>query len=942
MGEGHAGTGEHTTRIESSGDASAAVRDDASGGGVGDDAVQTGGVQTAEDAQTLFTHTETANAERSLESAAESSKSKPPPPTPVGGPERSTPTTRAQSQSQSSAQTERETPIRLARQLSRQAGDFLQEAGATVTASPAVRRAREGIEKLQSASGKVLPTKRGSFLSKDTGTGNLRVGGRAIRVKEPGTELLACTGHVFVFGDLNYRVDPGAVVAGKWGAMWKKTNGAASGSIAAAVAGLAAKSAKKKAVADAFQATSPSSGKGARPANAEDLGSNPAGSNVSSVSNTPVAPRSPRLSVASVGSRGAVSGAVTPGGGGSDADDAFNSQAWVEGWRAVATLVENNDWVSLRRGDQLARELRAGLVLHGFREGELGFRPTFKLDVGGGKVGGGKKGGGKKEEADPGVKEESSVVSAVSKAYSRKRVPSWCDRVVFTSLPGGGSSSSASRVNVVTYGACHGLQTSDHAPVFASLEVACRGVARPDSPIFDDSYPAPGDDESGANKSPWEGRLRHTPERVKRLGGEGGAGARLVSTAPPAAATVHIRGFRVTAERFQKLDQKLDSKLDAGAKETAPETAPETTTLSTPKPPTRPPETHKEDRDAHASASDAAATSDVDAAAAALRKLASVVSDRNARSDSSYSLPAVTVHVSCEGGVVVTSPEAPGDRSASVADVRAAKPPSEVNTPGPREDVNFINAYDSDDEAARAAYGSLEMVWSDDAMPSVTLGPVEADARGVNTGGRTFEGSSDEKNASSNTDSPTKQRGRLGNPVRAAGRLLAGARRASRDSNRSGRGTPIGTGSEPSSRRVSLDDSSSIDDLKSSDASAHAAALARGIEALTVSSGDDTSARKNTWTRRARVASLGERHAVVTVCVDGVAVGSASVSLFEPCLNALSEIQPTREVSDDTDVLVRSADCAFVVPLTRCGRLFGRVEGTVSIATPGGPDAHHA
>ena len=968
MGEGHAGTGEHTTRIESSG-GDALVRDDASGGGVGDDAVQTAGVQTtAEDAQTLFTHTES-----SLESAAESSKSKPPPPTPVGGPERSTPTTRAQSQSQSSAQIERETPIRLARQLSRQAGDFLQEAGATVTASPAVRRAREGIEKLQRLSrssrdsreapesGKVLPTKRGSFLSKDTGTGNLGVGGRAIRVKEPGTELLACTGHVFVFGDLNYRVDPGAVVAGKWGAMWKKTNGAASGSIAAAVAGLAAKSAKKKAVADAFQATSPSSGKGARPTNAEDLGSNPAGSGGpgSSVTNTPVAPRSPRLSVASVGSRGAVSGAVTPGGGGSDADDAFNSQAWVEGWRAVATLVENSDWPALRRGDQLARELRAGLVLHGFREGELGFRPTFKLDTGGGKVGGGKK-GGKKEEADPGVKEDSSVVSAV-KSYSRKRVPSWCDRVVFTSLPGGGSSSSA-RVNVVTYGACHGLQTSDHAPVFASLEVACRGVAPPDSPIFDDSYPGPGNDESGANKSPWEGRLRHTPERVKRLGGEGGAGARLVPTAPPAAATVHIRGFRVTAERFQKLDQKLDSKLDSGAKETAPETAPETTTLSTPKPPTRPPETHKEDRDNHASASDAAATSDVDAAAAALRKLAAVLSDRNARSDSSYALPAVTVHVSCEGGVVVTSPEAPGDRSASVADVRAAKPPSEVNTPGPREDVNFI-AYDSDDEA-RAAYGSLEMVWSDDAMPSVTLGPVEADARGVNTGGRTFEGSSDEKNASSNTDSPTKQRGRLGNPVRAAGRLLAGARRASRgDSNRSGRGTPIGTGSEPSSRRVSLDNSSSIDDLKSSDASAHAAALARGIEALTVSSGDDTSTR-NTWTRRARVASLGERHAVVTVCVDGVAVGSASVSLFEPCvsLNAGSRIR-TRDVSDDTDVLVsddtdvlvsddadvlvsddadvlvRSADCAFVVPLTRCGRLFGRVEGTVSIATPGGLDA---
>ena len=64
--------------------------------------------------------------------------------------------------------------------------------------------------------------------------------------------------------------------------------------------------------------------------------------------------------------------------------------------------------------------------------------------------------------------------------------------------------------------------------------------------------------------------------------------------------------------------------------------------------------------------------------------------------------------------------------------------------------------------------------------------------------------------------------------------------------------------------------------------------------------------------------------------------------LFEPCLNALSKVHPTGDVSDDTEDTVRSADCAFVVPLTRCGRVIGRVEGTVSIATPGGSDAHHA
>ena len=37
----------------------------------------------------------------------------------------------------------------------------------------------------------------------------------------PPLELLACTAHVFVFGDLNYRVDPGAVTGTGWGTAWK-------------------------------------------------------------------------------------------------------------------------------------------------------------------------------------------------------------------------------------------------------------------------------------------------------------------------------------------------------------------------------------------------------------------------------------------------------------------------------------------------------------------------------------------------------------------------------------------------------------------------------------------------------------------------------------------------------------------------------------------------
>ena len=70
----------------------------------------------------------------------------------------------------------------------------------------------------------------------------------------PPLELLACTAHVFVFGDLNYRVDPGAVTGTGWGTAWKKSNDAPSGSIAAAVAGLANKKAKRRDAAAAFAA----------------------------------------------------------------------------------------------------------------------------------------------------------------------------------------------------------------------------------------------------------------------------------------------------------------------------------------------------------------------------------------------------------------------------------------------------------------------------------------------------------------------------------------------------------------------------------------------------------------------------------------------------------------------------------------------------------------
>jgi hypothetical protein len=57
-----------------------------------------------------------------------------------------------------------------------------------------------------------------------------------------------------VFGDLNYRIDPGVVTGIGWNTMWKKGNDAASGSIAAGLQVLAAKTTKSKSTKAAFAA----------------------------------------------------------------------------------------------------------------------------------------------------------------------------------------------------------------------------------------------------------------------------------------------------------------------------------------------------------------------------------------------------------------------------------------------------------------------------------------------------------------------------------------------------------------------------------------------------------------------------------------------------------------------------------------------------------------
>jgi hypothetical protein len=259
-------------------------------------------------------------------------------------------------------------------------------------------------------------------------------------------ELLACTDHVFVFGDLNYRVDPGAVENDSsssaekrlkklgWGARWKKTNDAPSGSLVAAVAGLAKKTEKRKNADAAFRRNA-----------AKEVAAPKSAEGVETAMHPADASESEELK--------------------NDADDVSGSAAamtrWVEGWLAVADLAALGRFDALAEGDQLRREMSRGRALRGFVEAPITFAPTFKLETSSSQETRG-------AEEDPGGRGDVDVGlprSVLSREYARKRIPSWCDRVLVRSL------AKARACRFLTYASCPGVRSSDHAPVYASCEL---------------------------------------------------------------------------------------------------------------------------------------------------------------------------------------------------------------------------------------------------------------------------------------------------------------------------------------------------------------------------------------------------------------------------------------------------------------------------------------
>ncbi|PXF46112.1 Phosphatidylinositol 3,4,5-trisphosphate 5-phosphatase 1 [Gracilariopsis chorda] len=103
----------------------------------------------------------------------------------------------------------------------------------------------------------------------------------------------------------------------------------------------------------------------------------------------------------------------------------------------VTELIAKKRFLDLSSFDELRREMESNTVFGGFTEGKLGFAPTFKVVRGQQKV-----------------------------DYQLSRVPGYCDRILWHSLP-----MHRNHVRLREYEAIPEIDTSDHKPVYASFDL---------------------------------------------------------------------------------------------------------------------------------------------------------------------------------------------------------------------------------------------------------------------------------------------------------------------------------------------------------------------------------------------------------------------------------------------------------------------------------------
>jgi phosphatidylinositol-3,4,5-trisphosphate 5-phosphatase 2 len=105
--------------------------------------------------------------------------------------------------------------------------------------------------------------------------------------------------------------------------------------------------------------------------------------------------------------------------------------------------IEAKSYQSLLKHDQLEVEQKQGKAFFLFKEEEINFPPTYRHQRG-----------------TRGIYEYKKF----KKTGLRINVPSYCDRVLWSSFPGTNISNSS-------YGCTDDIMTSDHSPVFATFNV---------------------------------------------------------------------------------------------------------------------------------------------------------------------------------------------------------------------------------------------------------------------------------------------------------------------------------------------------------------------------------------------------------------------------------------------------------------------------------------
>lgn len=124
-------------------------------------------------------------------------------------------------------------------------------------------------------------------------------------------------------------------------------------------------------------------------------------------------------------------------------------------------LVSAKKWGDIRAADQLVREMKRGKILAGFVEGQYDFLPTFK-----GKL--------KMLLSLCGTRLSPHVVERekVEPSYLENRTPSYCDRILWYSLP-----SRAKSIQQNYLSSCVKAVSSDHKPICSFFTLARNSVA---------------------------------------------------------------------------------------------------------------------------------------------------------------------------------------------------------------------------------------------------------------------------------------------------------------------------------------------------------------------------------------------------------------------------------------------------------------------------------